>query len=272
LLNLKTEIYMGELDTQRQEQNVLRMKLLGATVHPVKAGTRTLKEAVNEALRDWITNVRDTHYVLGTVAGPHPFPTMVRFFQEVIGNEAREQILSRLGKLPEYVVACVGGGSNAIGIFTAFRQDTSVQLIGVEPAGEGLESNRHGAVLAKGIPGTLHGMRSMLLQDKDGQVQETHSISAGLDYPSVGPEHAFLQAIGAARYEAITDAEAMAAFHEVARSEGILPALETSHALAYTKKMCADVSEETVILINLSGRGDKDLQQVLSYQQQNGQD
>ncbi len=268
LLGLETEIYMGEVDMQRQEQNVFRMRLLGATVHGVKSGSRTLKDAINEAMRDWISNLRSTHYVLGTAAGPHPFPSMVKFFQRIIGDEARRQILEQTGKLPDYVLACVGGGSNAIGIFTAFRDDAGVQLIGVEPAGKGLETPEHGAVLAKGTPGVLHGMMSLVLQDEDGQIFETHSISAGLDYPSVGPEHAFLKNIGAARYESATDAEAIAAFHLVCETEGIIPALESSHAVAYAEKMARTLPEGTTLLINLSGRGDKDLQQVMNYDAQ----
>lgn len=264
LLGLKTEVYMGEVDMARQQPNVFRMKLLGAEVHPVKSGSRTLKDAINEALRDWITNVRETHYLLGTAAGPHPFPTLVKFFQRIIGDEARSQMLERLGHLPDYVLACVGGGSNAIGIFTGFRQDVNVKLIGVEPAGKGLDTSEHGAVLALGKPGCLHGMKSMLLQDEDGQIHETYSISAGLDYPSVGPEHAYLKSIGAARYETATDGEAVDAFYELSRHEGIIPALESAHAVAYAKRLSKEVPSDTVILINLSGRGDKDMQQVMN--------
>ncbi len=266
LLDLETEVYMGEVDMARQQPNVFRMKLLGAKVHPVTSGSRTLKDAINDALRDWVTNVRHTHYLLGTVAGPHPFPSLVRFFQQVIGNEARYQMMEKLDRLPDYVVACVGGGSNAIGIFHAFRPDTSVKLIGVEPAGKGLETEEHGAVLAKGTLGCLHGMKSLALQDEDGQIFETYSIAAGLDYPLVGPEHAHMQAIGEARYESATDAEALAAFGELCRSEGIIPALESSHALAYAKRLALEVPEESVILVNLSGRGDKDLQQVMALE------
>ncbi|MCS7081157.1 MAG: tryptophan synthase subunit beta [Chloracidobacterium sp.] len=263
LLGLQVEVYMGEVDMARQQPNVFRMELLGATVHPVKTGGRTLKDAINDALRDWMTNVRTTHYVLGTAAGPHPFPTMVKYFQRVIGDEARAQMLERLGRLPDKVIACVGGGSNAIGIFTAFFDDENVELIGVEPAGKGLETTAHGAVLARGTPGTLHGMRSYVLQDEDGQIHETYSISAGLDYPSVGPEHAYLKSIGRARYEAATDDEAIAAFHHLSRCEGIIPALEPAHAVAYVLRAARDWPQGTVVLLNLCGRGDKDLQTVM---------
>lgn len=266
LLGIETEVYMGEVDMARQQPNVFRMRLLGAKVHAVKSGSRTLKDAINEALRDWITNVRHTHYLLGTAAGPHPFPTLVKFFQRVIGDEARAQMLDRISHLPDYVIACVGGGSNAIGIFTAFLGDEHVKPIGVEPAGKGLDTHEHGAVLARGTLGCLHGMKSLLLQDEDGQIHETYSISAGLDYPSVGPEHAYLQSIGAARYESATDQEALDAFHELARSEGIIPALESAHALAYAKKLAREVPNDTVLLVNLSGRGDKDMQQVMNQQ------
>lgn len=265
LLGIRTEIYMGAVDMARQEPNVNRMRMMGAKVHAVTTGSRTLKDAINEALRDWITNIRDTHYLLGTVAGPHPFPTMVKYFQRVIGDEARRQFLLRFQSLPDYVIACVGGGSNAIGIFSAFLADQSVRLIGIEPAGSGLNSGKHGAVLAKGSPGCLHGMKSLVLQDHDGQIQEAHSISAGLDYPSVGPEHAYLQDEGRAVYEAVEDKEALSAFHELCRGEGIIPALESAHALAYTKKLCAQVSPQTRILVNLSGRGDKDLMEVMKH-------
>jgi tryptophan synthase beta chain len=264
LLGLKTEVYMGEVDIQRQQPNVLRMKLLGAQVHSVTSGGQTLKDAINEALRDWISNLRDTHYLLGTAAGPHPFPTMVKFFQKIIGDEARATFLERYSRLPDYVIACIGGGSNAIGMFSAFIDDPDVQLIGVEPAGHGLDTPEHGAVLAKGSPGCLHGMKSMLLQDTDGQIHETYSIAAGLDYPSVGPEHAYLQTIGRARYESATDKEALDAFRLLCTTEGIIPALESSHALAYARRLSATVPDDTMILINLSGRGDKDLQQVLT--------
>ncbi|MBX2860782.1 MAG: tryptophan synthase subunit beta [Vampirovibrio sp.] len=264
LMGLKTEVYMGEVDMARQEPNVFRMKLLGAQVHGVTSGSKTLKAAINEALRDWLANVRDTHYVLGTAAGPHPFPTLVKFFHQVIGTESREQILAQLGKLPDYVLACVGGGSNAIGMFSGFVDDTAVKLIGVEPGGEGLNTNKHGAVLAKGTVGVLHGMKSLAIQDKDGQVSDTHSISAGLDYPLVGPEHAYLRDIGRVQYDSATDTECLEAFHALSKAEGILPALESAHALAHTKKLAAQVSEDTTLLVSLSGRGDKDLHQVMS--------
>ncbi len=263
LLGLRVEVYMGEVDMARQQPNVFRMKLLGATVKPVKTGGRTLKDAINDALRDWMTNVRATHYVLGTAAGPHPFPTMVKYFQRVIGDEARAQMLERLGRLPDKVIACVGGGSNAIGMFTAFLDDESVELIGVEPGGKGLDTAAHGAVLARGTVGTLHGMRSYVLQDEDGQIHETHSVSAGLDYPSVGPEHAYLKSVGRARYDAVTDDEAIAAFHYLSRREGIIPALEPAHAVAYALRAARDWPPGTVALLNLCGRGDKDLQTVM---------
>jgi tryptophan synthase beta chain len=267
LLGLKTEVYMGEVDMARQQPNVYRMRLMGTQVHPVTSGSRTLKDAINEALRDWITNVGDTHYLLGTVAGPHPFPTLVRYFQKVIGDEARQQFLARCGKLPDYVIACVGGGSNAIGIFSAFLNDSSVKLIGVEPGGHGLTSNKHGAVLGKGTSGCLHGMKSKVLQTEDGQILEAHSIAAGLDYPSVGPEHAHLQETGRAQYESVDDREALAAFEEVSAKEGIIPALESAHALAYAKKLCPNILPSACILVNLSGRGDKDLAEVMKHAQ-----
>ncbi|MCE3235123.1 MAG: tryptophan synthase, beta chain [Vampirovibrio sp.] len=269
LLGLQTEVYMGALDMERQQPNVARMKLLGATVHAVEAGSRTLKDAINEALRDWVSNVRDTYYLMGTVAGPHPYPTLVKFFQHVIGQEAQMQIFMQASRMPDAVVACVGGGSNAIGIFQGFMQQCKtmpgVRLIGVEPAGAGLDTDRHGAVLAKGTPGCLHGMKSLALQDEDGQVFETHSIAAGLDYPLVGPEHAWLQAEGLAEYSSATDEEALDAFKTLARTEGILPALESSHALAYARRLAQELPDDAIILVNLSGRGDKDLHQVLSY-------
>jgi tryptophan synthase beta chain len=265
LLGLPTEIYMGEVDIERQKQNVLRMELMGAKVHSVKTGGRTLKDAINDAMRDWISNLSTTHYVLGTAAGPHPFPTLVKFFQRVIGDEAREQLLASKNCLPDYVVACVGGGSNAIGIFTAFIDDEAVKLIGVEPAGKGLDTEEHGAVLAKGEPGCLHGMKSLIMQTADGQIQNTHSIAAGLDYPSVGPEHAHLQSIGRATYDSATDREALDAFLELSRTEGIIPALESSHAFVVAKKLAAGAGAGKNILVNLSGRGDKDLEQVMPY-------
>ncbi len=264
LFGMKTEVYMGEMDMERQKPNVSRMRLLGATVHPVTAGGRTLKDAINEALRDWIANVRDTHYLLGTAAGPHPFPSLVKFFQRVIGDESRKAFLEGCGRLPDYVLACIGGGSNAIGMFVPFIADPDVTLIGVEPAGKGLETGEHGAVLARGTPGCLHGMKSMVLQEADGQIHETYSMAAGLDYPSVGPEHAFLKSSGRARYEWATDTEALEAFHDLCRLEGIIPALESAHALAYARRLGPQVSPETTILVNLSGRGDKDLEQVMN--------
>jgi len=267
LLGLKTEVYMGAVDIERQKQNVHRMHLLGATVHSVNTGSQTLKDAINEALRDWITNVEDTHYLLGTVAGPHPFPTIGKYFQRVIGDEAREQFKSKMEALPNYVVACVGGGSNAIGIFTAFVEDDDVNLIGVEPAGKGIDTAHHGAVLEKGVPGCIHGMKSRVLQTPDGQILEAHSIAAGLDYPSVGPEHAFLKESGRATYVSATDTEALAAFRDLCRMEGIIPALESAHALAYAKKMATELKlkNTTTILVNLSGRGDKDLAEVMKH-------
>lgn len=265
LLGMKTEIYMGELDVQRQHANVLRMQLLGATVHVVKSGGRGLKDAINAALRDWISSVKDSHYLIGTACGPHPFPSIVKFFQEVIGQESRLQFLEMTGCLPDYVIACVGGGSNAIGIFSAFVADQKVNLVGVEPAGEGLDTGKHGAVLALGQDGCLHGMRTKLLQTNDGIVLEPHSISAGLDYPAVGPEHAYLQEIGRATYESATDEEAVSAYHELSRSEGIIPALESAHAVAYALRFAARCPAGTRILVSLSGRGDKDLEQVMNY-------
>lgn len=263
LLGLECVIYMGELDMERQRLNVFRMKLLGAEVVPVRSGSRTLKDAINEALRDWVTNVRTTHYVLGSVAGPHPFPRMVRYFQSVIGQEAKQQILEREGRLPDYVVACVGGGSNAIGIFGAFLPHEEVHLIGVEAAGKGLETGEHAASLCAGSVGVLHGAKTFVLQDEDGQILDTHSISAGLDYPAVGPEHAFLKARGRARYVAVTDEEALAAFELLAKTEGILPALEPAHALAYACQLARQLPKETILLVNLSGRGDKDVEVVM---------
>ncbi|MBS1993272.1 MAG: tryptophan synthase subunit beta [Cyanobacteria bacterium SZAS LIN-3] len=269
LLGLKTEIYMGAIDIERQKQNVHRMHLLGATVHSVTSGSQTLKDAINEALRDWITNVEDTHYLLGTVAGPHPFPTIGKYFQRVIGDEAREQFRNSQETLPDYVVACVGGGSNAIGIFTAFIDDAEVSLVGVEPAGKGIDTAHHGAVLEMGVPGCIHGMKSRVLQTPDGQILEAHSIAAGLDYPSVGPEHAFLKDSGRVNYVSATDQEALDAFSDLCRMEGIIPALESAHALAYAKKMSGELQlkDTTSILINLSGRGDKDLAEVMKHEQ-----
>ena len=259
LLGLECVVYMGEVDTQRQALNVARMKLLGAEVIPVTTGSRTLKDAINEALRDWVSTVDTTHYLLGTVAGPHPFPTMVRDFHRVVGMEAREQVLERIGRLPDVVAACVGGGSNAIGIFHAFLDDPGVRLVGFEPGGDGIETGRHGATLSEGAPGALHGALSYLLQDEDGQTAESYSISAGLDYPGVGPEHALLKDIGRATYESVTDTEAMDAFALLSRTEGIIPAIESAHAVAGALRLGRELGPDAVILVNLSGRGDKDV-------------
>ena len=265
LMGLDCVVYMGEEDTRRQALNVARMKLLGAEVVPVTSGSRTLKDAINEAMRDWVTNVEDTHYLLGTVAGPHPFPTMVRDFHKIIGEEAREQVLALTGRLPDAVLACVGGGSNAIGIFHRFISDEGVRLIGLEAGGDGVETGRHAATITGGSPGVLHGTRSYVLQDANGQTVESHSISAGLDYPGVGPEHAYLHDIGRAEYRAITDKEAMEAFSLLSRSEGIIPAIETAHALAGAIKVGKELGPDAILLINLSGRGDKDVQTAAQY-------
>ena len=261
-LGLECVVYMGAEDVQRQAPNVYRMKLLGATVVPVTSGSKTLKDALNEAMRDWVTNVDDTFYIIGTVAGPHPYPAMVRDFQAVIGREARQQILAQDGKLPDALVACVGGGSNAIGLFHPFLADESVALYGVEAAGAGIETGKHAAPLTAGKPGVLHGNRTYLMEDDNGQIIETHSISAGLDYPGVGPEHAWLKDMGRANYVAVTDDEAMQAFHALTRKEGIIPALESSHALAYAMKLAPTLSPEQSIIVNLSGRGDKDINTI----------
>jgi tryptophan synthase beta chain len=255
---LQCEVYMGVDDMARQAINVYKMQLLGATVTPVESGSKTLKDATNEAIRDWVTNVRSTHYVIGSAVGPHPYPLMVREFQSVIGREARAQMLTETGRLPTAVVACVGGGSNAIGIFAPFYDDP-VRLIGVEAAGRGLNSGAHAASIAGGRPGVLHGSFSYLLQDEDGQVTETHSVSAGLDYPGVGPEHAFLNDQHRAEYVSITDEQALAAFHQTSRLEGIIPALESSHAIAYAMPLAGGLAAKEIVLVNLSGRGDKDL-------------
>lgn len=263
LFDLDCVIYMGEEDTRRQALNVARMRLLGAEVIPVTTGSRTLKDAINEALRDWVTNVETTNYVFGTVGGPHPFPAMVRDLQRIIGVEARHQVLELTGRLPDVVAACVGGGSNAIGIFHAFLDDPSVRLVGFEAGGDGVETGRHAATISGGAPGVLHGARSMLLQDEDGQTIESHSISAGLDYPGVGPEHAWLASIGRAEYRPVTDAEAMEAFRLLCRTEGIIPAIESAHALAGAMQLgreAAAAGREEIILVNLSGRGDKDVE------------
>ena len=263
-LGMECVVYMGAEDVKRQSMNVYRMKLLGAEVIPVESGSKTLKDALNEALRDWVTNVDDTFYIIGTVAGPHPYPAMVRDFQTVIGREARQQMLASTGKLPDALVACIGGGSNAIGLFHPFINDESVAMYGVEAAGLGIETGKHAAALCAGTPGVLHGKRTYLIQDEQGQITGTHSISAGLDYPGVGPEHAWLKDIGRAEYVSVTDDEALQAFHDLTRTEGIIPALETSHALAYVNKLAASMSEEQSILVNLSGRGDKDMHTVAS--------
>ena len=265
LLGLECVVYMGEVDTIRQALNVARMRLLGATVIPVTTGSRTLKDAINEALRDWVANVENTHYLLGTVAGPHPFPTMVRDFHSVIGTEARAQMLEEFGSLPDVVVACVGGGSNAIGIFHAFLDDPSVRLVGMEAAGDGIETLRHAATLSMGRPGVLHGAKSYLLQDEDGQTLESHSISAGLDYPGVGPEHAWLKDLGRAEYIPITDTEAMNALKLLSQTEGIIPAIETAHGLAGIAKLLPTLKPGSKVLVNLSGRGDKDMETAAKY-------
>jgi tryptophan synthase beta chain len=265
LLGLECVVYMGEEDTKRQALNVARMKLLGAEVIPVTTGSRTLKDAINEAMRDWVTNVATTHYLLGTVAGPDPFPTMVRDFHKIIGEESRAQMLELIGRLPDAVLACVGGGSNAIGIFYAFLNDQSVRLIGLEAGGAGVETGKHAATIVGGTPGVLHGTRTYVLQDDDGQTRESHSISAGLDYPGVGPEHAYLHEVGRAEYRAITDDEAMQAFSLLSKSEGIIPAIETAHALAGAMKIGKEMGDESALLINLSGRGDKDVQTAAKY-------
>jgi len=259
LFNLPCTVYMGEVDIARQQPNVFRMKLLGAEVVPVKSGTRTLKDAMNEALRDWVANVEDTFYIIGTVAGPHPYPAMVRDFQSVIGDEAKQQHQEAEGRLPDALVACIGGGSNAMGLFHPFLDDTSVEIYGVEAAGDGLETGRHAASITGGRPGVLHGNRTYLLQDDDGQIKDAHSISAGLDYPGIGPEHSWLNDIGRAHYVSATDEEALEAFQLLSRTEGIIPALEPSHALAFAKKLAPKLGKQKSIILNLSGRGDKDI-------------
>ncbi|MDI1231879.1 MAG: tryptophan synthase subunit beta [Methylobacter sp.] len=259
-LGLECVIYMGAVDVVRQSLNVYRMKLLGATVVPVESGSKTLKDALNEALRDWVTNVDNTFYIIGTVAGPHPYPAMVRDFQAIIGREAKQQCLDQVGRLPDALVACVGGGSNAIGLFYPFIDDRSVKMIGVEAAGDGVETGRHSAPLCAGRPGVLHGNRTYLMEDDDGEIIETHSISAGLDYPGVGPEHAWLKDTGRAEYVNITDTEALEGFHALTRMEGIIPALESSHAMAYTMKLAPTMKKDEIIIVCLSGRGDKDMQ------------
>jgi tryptophan synthase beta chain len=263
LLGLECIVYMGEEDVHRQSLNVFRMKLMGAEVRPVAAGSRTLKDAINEAMRDWVTNVKSSYYLLGSAVGPHPYPSMVRDFQSVIGKETREQILAKCSRLPEYIIACVGGGSNAIGIFHPFLNDREVKLIGVEAAGKGIKTGHHAASLAAGSPGVLHGARSYVLQDSSGQIIETHSISAGLDYPGVGPEHSYLKDSGRAEYVAVSDNEALEAFQLLCRTEGIPPALEPAHAISYACKLANSLEKEKIIVVNLSGRGDKDMDIVI---------
>jgi len=258
-LGLDCVVYMGEEDIHRQALNVFRMKLLGADLRPVSSGTKTLKDAINEAIRDWVTNVKNTYYLLGSVVGPHPYPVMVRDFQSVIGKEAREQVLSRCGRLPDYIIACVGGGSNSIGIFHPFVNDKDVKFIGVEAAGKGVRTGKHAATLAAGTVGVLHGAKSYVLQDDAGQILETHSIAAGLDYPGVGPEHSYYKSIGRATYVAVNDKEALKAFQLLCQTEGIIPALEPAHAISYAAKMAGSLDKEQIIVVNLSGHGDKDM-------------
>jgi tryptophan synthase beta chain len=265
-MGMECVVYMGAEDIKRQAINVYRMRLLGATVVSVESGSRTLKDALNEAMRDWVTNIDSTFYIIGTVAGPHPYPAMVRDFQTIIGREARQQIMTMEGRLPDALVACVGGGSNAIGLFHPFIDDEGVAMYGVEGGGDGVETGRHAAPLCAGSPGVLHGNRTYLMEDSDGQIIETHSISAGLDYPGVGPEHAWLKDSGRASYVAITDTEAMSAFHALTKTEGIMPALESSHALAYTAKVAADMNSEQIVIVNLSGRGDKDVHTIAALE------
>jgi tryptophan synthase beta chain len=265
MLGLECIVYMGEEDIRRQSPNVFRMKLLGATVVPVTSGSKTLKDAINEAIRDWVTNVRTTYYLIGSAVGPHPYPTLVRDFQAVIGKEARQQCLEQLGRLPDYAVACVGGGSNSIGLFHPFLQDQDVKLVGVEAGGEGLDTLKHAASLGKGTVGVLHGAKSYVLQDDGGQIRETHSISAGLDYPGVGPEHSYLKDAGRATYVSATDAEAMAAFQLLCKTEGIICALESAHAVAHALKLAKGLASDRVIVVNLSGRGDKDIFTVAGH-------
>jgi tryptophan synthase beta chain len=262
LFNLECEIFMGEKDVARQELNVFRMKLLGAKVHPVTSGSRTLKDAMNDAIRHWVTHARDTYYIIGTVAGPHPYPMMIRDIQSIIGWETKAQILEAEKRLPDFVIACIGGGSNAIGIFNHFLEDKEVECIGIEAGGLGIDTDKHGASLEKGSPGVLHGQMSYLLQDEDGQILEAHSISAGLDYPGIGPEHAYLKEQGMAKYDNITDAEALDAFVWLSQSEGIIPAFESSHAVAYLKKIDKSAIKDKLIIVNISGRGDKDMMQA----------
>lgn len=264
MLNIQCIVYMGEEDVHRQSANVLRMKLLGAEVRPVASGSSTLKDAINEAIRDWVSNVENTHYLLGSVVGPHPYPMMVRNFQSIIGKETKEQVLAEFEQLPDYVVACVGGGSNSIGIFHPFIEDSAVQLIGVEAGGKGLETDEHAATLAKGKVGVLHGAKSYVLQDEQGQIKSTYSIAPGLDYPGVGPEHSYFKDIGRVQYVAVNDSQALEGFQLLCRTEGIIPALEPSHAIYYAVKLAADLPAEKLIVVNLSGRGDKDLEIVMT--------
>ncbi len=268
---LECVVYMGAEDVKRQVQNVYRMQLLGATVVPVESGSKTLKDALNEAMRDWVTNVENTFYIIGTVAGPHPYPMMVRDFQSVIGEECIEQMPEMTGRQPDYVLACIGGGSNAMGIFHPYLAHPETKLVGVEAAGEGLTTGKHSASLTGGVPGVLHGNRTYLLQDENGQIIETHSVSAGLDYPGVGPEHAWLKDSHRAKYVSVTDAEAIKAFHDCCRIEGIIPALESSHAIAYALKLAKTLPKDKIILVNLSGRGDKDMHTVQEYDKQHAQ-
>jgi len=265
VLGLRAEVYMGVEDMERQRLNVFRMKLLNAEVHPVKSGSLTLKDAINEALRDWVTNVETTYYLIGSVVGPHPYPMIVRDFQSVIGNETKGQTIQKEGKLPDVLIACVGGGSNAIGTFYPFLDEPSVKMYGVEAAGEGIDTRKHAASICAGSEGVFHGMLTYVLQDQDGQIQTTHSVSAGLDYPGVGPEHSFLKAVDRAEYVAATDKEAVDAFLELSKTEGIIPALEPSHALAYALKIAPDMGKDEVIVVTLSGRGDKDVEVIAKY-------
>ena len=262
LLGLECDVYMGAEDVRRQALNVFRMELLGAKCIPVESGSKTLKDAINEAMRDWVTNVEHTYYLIGSVMGPHPYPTMVRNFQRIIGVEAREQMLATEGRLPDVAIACVGGGSNAIGLFHPFLEDDDVQLVGVEPGGEGISSGRHGATISAGVPGIFHGKRTLVLSDDDGQIFPAHSVSAGLDYPGSGPEHANLKEVGRAQYEIATDDEALEAFQILCRTEGIIPALESSHAVAHALKVAKEMPKDGIVLVNLSGRGDKDVDEV----------
>jgi len=271
LLGLNCRIYMGAVDVERQQPNVFRMELMGAKIIPVTAGSGTLKDAVNEALRDWSATYANTHYLLGTAAGPHPFPTMVREFQKMIGEEVHQQVLEAEGRLPDYAIACVGGGSNAIGLFADFIDKTEVKLIGVEPAGKGLATGQHGATLSKGKKGILHGALTYVMQDKEGQIEESYSVSAGLDYPAVGPQHSYLKEIKRVEYVSVTDNEALVAFQTLSKSEGIIPALESSHALAYALKLAQEIDDNSIIVVNLSGRGDKDLSHVRKILDANNQ-